>query len=106
MATTCDLPTYDICINEGTDYELVTTIYEDDGVTPIDLTGASASLNLKFMGVLSSYPGVAIGNSFEFLVPHTVVFSALCGTHQIDYTVTSGETKRLLRGDVEVERKL
>lgn len=104
MATTCDLPTYDLCIQEGTDYRIVFSILDDDGL-PVDLTGATAEMRLKFMNTSLVVVGSVNGNSITFNIDESEVFAGLCGTYQADYTLGT-ETTRIIRGDAEVERKI
>lgn len=100
-----DLPTYDICIQEGTDYTLVLSLL-DDNDEPLDLTGAlDIELNIRFLNVTKTYPGTVNGNSITYHIEETEVYSALNGTYQADYTLGT-ETSRVLRGSVLVERAL
>ena len=98
----CELATYDICISEGTDYTLVMSLLDDNDL-PVDLSGATAELRLKIFNSTTPYVGAVNGNSVTFTVPDTVVFGATRGTYQADYTIGT-ITKRMLRGDVIVER--
>lgn len=100
----CEFTTYDLCISEGTDYILVFTVADDAGV-PIDLTGASAVLNFRLYNVTTGYAGAVNGSSITFTVPATTIFAAYRGTYQVDYTL-AGETTRLSRGDVFIEKAL
>jgi len=104
MATTCDLPTYNLCIQEGTDYRIVFSILDDDGL-PVDLTGATAELRIKFLTSILNVVGSVNGNSITFNIDETQVYDGLCGTYQADYTL-GATTTRILRGDVDVERKV
>lgn len=100
----CDLPSYDICIQEGTDYTLVLSITDDDGIA-IDLTGATAELNIRFLLATTTYVGVVNGNSITFTIPETEIYTAYAGMYQVDYTLNS-ITTRIVRGGVYVERAL
>lgn len=102
MAT--DLPKYDLCIQEGTDYTLVLSLL-DDNDEPLDLTGATTELNIRFLNVTTAYPGTVNGNSITFHIEETEVYSAYRGTYQADYTLGT-DTQRVLRGTVVVEKAL
>ena len=106
MSASCNLDKYNICIEEGTDYRLALSYYDDDGETPLDLTGITSSMYVKLFGDIFTYPGAVIGNSITYTVPHTEIFTSLCGEYQIDTTYPSGTVVRDLRGDVDIERKL
>jgi len=100
----CDLPTYDICIQEGTDYTLVLSL-TDDNDAPLDLTGAIPTLNIRLINVTTPYIGTANGNSLTFTIPETEVFTAYHGIYQVDYTL-GADTNRVIRGNVDIEKAL
>ena len=102
MAT--DLPKYDLCIQEGTDYTLVLSLLDDNDV-PLDLTGAVPELNIKFLTTTTSYPGTVNGNSITYHIEETEIYPAYRGTYQADYTLGT-DTQRILRGTVVVEKAL
>jgi len=98
----CELPVFDICIQEGADFKIVFSLLDDNG-DAVDLSGGSAEMQLKVVGVVTPYAGVINGNSITYNIPNTVVFDGRKGTYQAEYTLT-GEIVRFLRGDVEIER--
>lgn len=100
----CELATYDLCINEGTNYSLALTLLDDNGL-PEDLTGAVADLTISISTQTLVYAGAINGNTITFSIPDTVVFPAYRGRYQADYTVGT-ITKRALRGDVYIEKAL
>ena len=68
----CNLPTFDICIQEGADFKIVFSLLDDNGV-PVDLTGATAEMQLKVVGVVTPYPGVVNGNSITYTIASSVI---------------------------------
>ena len=101
---TCDLPKYDLCIEEGSTFSTSFSMYDDDEVEiPRDLTGATAVLEIKLLTVVTTYPGTVVGNSITFTIPSTEVFANLCGEYQAEYTLNS-VTTRFLRGAVDIEK--
>lgn len=99
----CELAEFAICIPEGTEYKLVLSPLDDNDL-PVDLTGATAELQLKVMNVVTVYPGAVNGNSITYTIPATETFTALRGKYQAEYTIGVTTVVRMLRGDVTIER--
>jgi len=98
-----DIPLYNTLIVEGVDNEKRFSMYGDDGVSTIDITGATATFAMKSKTERKEFACTIDENAIVLTIPDTEVFASKTYQHRLEMTFR-GITSRVLTGTIAIEK--
>ncbi len=95
-------PIYNTSIAEGVDNIKRFGIYENDEVTPVDITGATATFAMLSRDERKEYACTIETNAIVVTIPNTETFISSRYTHRLEMTL-GGVISRVVCGTVCIE---
>lgn len=102
---TKDIPIYNTTFVEGVDNEKRFSLYSDDGVSIIDITGATATFAMKSKAERKEFACTLDENALVVTIPDTEVFASRTYEHRLEMTF-GGVKSRVLTGTVGIEKDI
>jgi len=98
-------PEYEALIVEGTDNTINIGLYDDDGITVLDITGSTALFTIKSDLERKEYVCSVVDNENIISIPNTETFLSERYEHRLELT-HEGVVTRVLYGTVIIEKDI